>query len=333
MQQLNTIGQFPTYQSAALFARKEAVNLNCTCTVRRVNGGGFDVLRAQVDPINEILRLAINSQILSPGADSGALHHSCLEKGLSPSGWRFMCRHGLASAKAALQPTLAQQVQFKNALRLVEWQAQACLQAPLPEPLAERLVIASGLILDEISKIDPRLGEVGARHLSQLTHPLHRKQFIEQEWVRVLVWMRDQQPQLDKNQWRAGWSAIAKQYALWRNKTPGSGEWSSSISRTKIGSWLVEPVDSAYKLTREGIRMKHCVASYADRCLSGEYRVFSVSNAETRKPLATIGFDRDDDEWGLDQIKGKCNQKVSPELLVLANEVLRRYRWATRASV
>jgi hypothetical protein len=323
------IGRFEAYSAAAHFARTEAMRRNCCCMVRRNGPGRFDVVAYQSPPIKDLLLLAIGADLVEENAHFEALRRVCLNAGLSPSGWTFVSQHGINAFEAALQSTLGCAVQFINAVKLIEWQAVAQLPEPLPRQLAEPLMAVMGMLLTNLSQVNPRLAPAALNNWTKLDE-LSRKRFVAQEWVQVLVWMRDHDPQLDKNQWRAGWPAIARKHQRWASRIPNNTEWDSALCEIVIGRWKIRSLDSAIKLAYEGLSMQHCVASYADQCRDGTYRVFSVTKIGTTKPAATIGIEFESQTWQLDQVKGKSNATPPSIITKVAHLFVKKYQHADR---
>lgn len=66
--------------------------------------------------------------------------------------------------------------------------------------------------------------------------------------------------------------------------------------------------------------MSHCLASYAGRCLRGEYAAFSIT--QDGKPVATLGMEADMEEAEFDQLQGHGNGAVDP---VIHDVVMERF--------
>ena len=87
--------------------------------------------------------------------------------------------------------------------------------------------------------------------------------------------------------------------------------------------WVVKQLCTLHALTNEGRKMKHCVASYAYKCINNECGIFNVScfdkSATTTDSAATIEVSS---RYEIVQIKGKCNSAVSSKVLSVVR------RWA-----
>lgn len=247
---------------------------------------------------------------------------------MNPADWRFLHRHGNKAYRAAIYTSVSIPVNFENALCFVAWQVQGGLSVPLPRRLGEKYLLAMGLVLEFEHVIDPRLARLAYLHWQTLNSASLKEEFVEKQWVQVLVWMRDHSPQLDNNQWRAGWPVIWRKYEQWKQLHQAEDEWDSALGELSLGEWQIVPLTCSYEVALEGMAMKNCVATYAADCLLGEYRLFSIQLAETGQRLATIGLEKQGESWGLEQVKGKHNECATREIRDAALVVSQKYNLA-----
>lgn len=124
--------------------------------------------------------------------------------------------------------------------------------------------------------------------------------------------------------------------------------WDSSLLSAEIGPYVFVALTDSGALKAEGRRMQHCVATYIDICRMNAARIFSVRDAISGQPVATLSLIWIDDYWRIDQLKGLRNAEVAihqaiyfdgeetvidiemTELYFAAQELLLRYRraWA-----
>lgn len=72
----------------------------------------------------------------------------------------------------------------------------------------------------------------------------------------------------------------------------------------------IVPVSNKKDLVTEGIDRHHCISSYHDRILAGDYYVYRISHPES----ATLGITKTQNKlWKIDEIKTKFNGKPSDE--------------------
>lgn len=241
-------------------------------------------------PLKHFRDLAIVSGAISKQDDMGLLREVCRKRGLKKAGWRFLNRYGKDAYTAVFSMVENAENIFEMALIYVIWQCRGGLGKPLAYELGKRLIACLGNFYDPDLNIDPRIARVANDYWGKLADPAERYFFSQEEWMRVINWMRDEQPVFDRNQWRSGWRAIYRCYQKWYKFNSDRNTWKSILPGFEQGDFRVWPLTSSYDLAQEGYRMRHCVASYARRCLAGKYRLFSVSEISSERPLATIGI-------------------------------------------
>lgn len=145
--------------------------------------------------------------------------------------------------------------------------------------------------------------------------------------VRMAIdWLDGDHPDPDANQRRAGWSWIAaraREHAAEREKAR-LAPWKVPLGEIRAGGHLVVPIACAAELAKEAQAMKNCLADYEDECARGEMLVFSVRDAQSGKRLACFSTVRDEesDAWALQQLAGKLNAPVGPQMELVAAHVL-----------
>ncbi len=72
------------------------------------------------------------------------------------------------------------------------------------------------------------------------------------------------------------------------------------------GTTDIVPLRTPEEVVEEGRIMRHCVASYLHRVAAGNYFIYRV----THPVRATLGIERDQDQWVVDQIQGEKNSHV-----------------------
>jgi uncharacterized protein YifE (UPF0438 family) len=276
-------------------------------------------------PLNNFRELAIAYDLIGANDDMGVLRTACLSSGLSKADWRFLNRYG-ENAYAAVIPTTDDDLQLlETILFYINWQCSSGLKEPLADELGERFIscMYDAYILER--KIDPRIAKVADDHWNKLADPAERKTFAIDEWVHVLIWMRDEQPRFDRNQWRAGWEAIRRRYQKWKTLNKSRIAWHSILPSFDQDGLRVQPLTSSYDLAQEGGRMKNCVGTYTKQCISGNYRLFSISEKSSERPLATASILKEGEYWKIDQIKGKFNRTPETRAARLGRVILKKY--------
>lgn len=146
---------------------------------------------------------------------------------------------------------------------------------------------------------------------------------------------------LDSNQRKAGWDWFIRQQREWhetlnlreRQKLKDKTKhefWDSLLEEIIIDNYKIVSIVDSYSLIDEGKDMHHCVATYADRCLKGLSRIFSVRDLNDNK-LATLELTNSNDkEWVVNQCRGLSNQNVSKELELICKKVAEKYSVAAK---
>lgn len=276
-------------------------------------------------PLNHFRDLAIASEVITEKDDMGVLRNVCLKSGMTKAGWRFMNRHGKDAYVAILPLIEGSKNAFEVASVYVNWQCSGGVREPLASELGRRLVICLGGFYDTEMYLDPRVAKVADDHWRKLTSPEKRQQFARKEWMQVITWMRDIRPVFDRNQWRSGWGAIHRNFLKWKKLNPAANTWHSALPAFDRGKFHVQPLTSSYDLAQEAYRMQHCVIIYARSCHAGKYRLFSISEISSGKPLVTIGIRKHGNYWKIDQIKGRLNRDPQAEPAGLGLLIQRKY--------
>jgi len=269
--------------------------------------------------------LAIAHGTIKENDDMGVLREACYKQGLKKAAWRFLNRHGKEAYSAMLPMLEDSESTFEIILFYVVWQVRGGLREPLAGELGERIFVCMGGILGLDLKIDARIARVANAYWKKLTGPIERKIFAREEWTRVINWMLEEQPVFDRNQWRAGWCTIHRNYQTWKRLNPDKNTWTSILPAFEQDGLRVQPLTSSYDLAQEGYKMRHCVALYAYRCLADEYRLFSISETSSGQALVTIGILKQDNYWKIDQIKGRFNQVPEARAARLGLVIQRKY--------
>jgi hypothetical protein len=277
-------------------------------------GEGPEIGPVTINPLQHLYELAVSSGRINAHSGISRLRASCLSCGLSKAGWRFLCRHGRAGYEAVLGAFENPEMQMECVIFYTEWQVKAAMPQPLPFELGERLIVATGHIFDADFEIDPRLGRAVLKHWHTLKAPSQRGTFVRGEWVKILNWFGEERPELDSNQWRSGWKLIQRKYKQWKLRKPHSVSWVSKVRAFDHDRFHIRPLTSAHDLAEEGFRMKHCAATYTSQCRSNNYRLFSISDKSSGKPIATVGLERCNGRWRADQVKGKLN-RIPPDFV------------------
>lgn len=105
--------------------------------------------------------------------------------------------------------------------------------------------------------------------------------------------------------------------------------WDSLLPAYESAGLRVIPLTDSLMLAREGMEMRHCVASYARDCARGDTRIFALEDVDTGE-RATLEIRRRAWVWFAGQVKGPCNAEVTSLLRAAGDRVASRYTSAQR---
>jgi len=105
--------------------------------------------------------------------------------------------------------------------------------------------------------------------------------------------------------------------------------WDSALPAYESAGLRVVPLTDSLMLAREGMEMRHCVASYSRDCARGDTRIFALEDVDTGE-RATLELRRRAWVWFAGQIKGPCNAEVSSRMRVAADRLAGRYTAAAQ---
>lgn len=274
--------------------------------------------------------LAVKSKKGRPILDVSHVRSRFLEYGLSPAGWRYLLKVGETGFQAVMDSGISESSSFSMAIGLIEWQCRTGMEEPLPQDLAIAFINFAALAMLEGSNIaelvDPRIAKTAMVHYGTLGQEKERAEFVEKDWLEVLIWLRNTQAPIEKNQWRSGWPCIWRKYETWLLGRDTTAEWDSRVKEVSISGSKVVPLTSSRELCLEGIKMHNCVSTYAKSCRADTYRIFSIREEKTNKRIATVGLRFSDRFWKLDQVKGKNNRDVSSSVKTMAKSLAKFYQ-------
>lgn len=105
--------------------------------------------------------------------------------------------------------------------------------------------------------------------------------------------------------------------------------WHSALPAYETALLRAVPLTDSLMLAREGMEMRHCVASYARDCARGDTRIFALEDTESGE-RATLELRRRAWVWFAGQLKGPCNAEVSSRLRAAADRLAARYTAAAQ---
>lgn len=91
---------------------------------------------------------------------------------------------------------------------------------------------------------------------------------------------------------------------------PFKKRWTSPLPHIRIDAFDIMPLTSFSMLKSEGYNMNNCCKDYAPLCAEGTYLLFSIRDHAGER-LATMGVEKVDDHYHLDQCFGPSNSNVT----------------------
>lgn len=130
----------------------------------------------------------------------------------------------------------------------------------------------------------------------------------------------------------ASWASIVRRQQRWHQmiilRNPEFLlHWHSAVPAHEAAGYRVVPLTDSLMLAREGMEMRHCVASYARDCAAGHTRIFAFESGACGE-RATVELRRRAARWYAGQVKGPCNAEVSPGMRMAAERLASRYAHA-----
>lgn len=294
-------------------------------------------------------------------------------KGLTNAGWRYLIK---------LKPSYTYRLMFGNELDkevipTLNWLAAIGVvpRFSIIKPLMRNLRLAAKT---------PSLTAMMRVGLREAEKVKGVKNFYDHQFMHVLDWMtrggaggeleeecfrrvrggvNQTNVVLDANQKKASWAWFMRQQQAWHNITAerqkakvAQQTWESALPTLELRGYEVVPLNSSHDLLDEGREMHHCVGSYANNCLTGRSRIFSIRKEGVKiatleivltkrfdqenvgfvpgdyeeKLLATAMMVPSSVKWEVNQVRGHCNAEVAEPVKNLAKEIAKRYTKATK---
>ena len=91
----------------------------------------------------------------------------------------------------------------------------------------------------------------------------------------------------------------------------GPLNWDPIVQQVDCGHYQAHALNNLDELIQEGLRMNHCVATYAPRCASGTSRIYSLRNQDNSR-AATVELQLHQDRWISLQAQARHNAPLPP---------------------
>jgi hypothetical protein len=180
-----------------------------------------------------------------------------------------------------------------------------------------------------------RLMRLLIREARERTRRRQSLRFLRDDAGYVIDWWLDEstrgRPLIGHN---ATYTSLIRRQQRWHQlmvlKSPEYLQmWQSALPAYENAALRAVPLTDTLMLAREGMEMRHCVASYAKDCARGDTRIFALEDTETGE-RATLELRRRAWVWFAGQLKGPCNAEASPRLRAAAERLAARYTAAAQ---
>jgi len=139
----------------------------------------------------------------------------------------------------------------------------------------------------------------------------------------------------DKN---STWASLKRRAAQWHREIwqrlmaeSENSAWESLLGPLEISGIKIKPLVTGLDLYNEGREMRHCVVSYAPRCVNEGHRVFSLTGPDGRRSTLSLR-PSSSGAYALDQHKGPENTPVGRAAARAALEICRLYNRKQKAA-
>ena len=275
-----------------------------------------------------VLTLAIKSGKLEFEADPvKELKRAFLADGVSEAGWKYLCRYSSRIFKPIWNSSYHSD--WNTVVDYLIFLEKAYFPAP-PSPLVFEILMTCSIYTDMYWKTLP--GQFVSLLLNEADEYRGKKDLtrLKDEAAQVLLWADKEGWGLNKQQYRAGWGALYRRVDKWffewcQVQSADDKPWEPVIESFVCGGFLVEPLTSEQELIEEGIKMRNCVADFADSCREEDAHILSVRNFKTGKRTATIVIEWSADliEWTLYDVLGVANSTVTQKIKNIADIVVK----------
>ena len=265
-----------------------------------------------------------------------ALKDALRRDGFSEATWRYVAKHGSRLFRTPWGISTNTHP-FHAAAIYLSMLETAGLPPPPPPVVAKALLHGYNSnrgkkvqLVDEFHEnINPLVMRTALHEADRKRQECDLVNFTE-TFLGVCWWAEDPYLELDKNQVKAGWPWMVKQWEIAENEKAiaeagNAVHWATRLTGFWIGQWLVLPISSSLDLLQEARAMRNCLADFQPNCEAGEVEIYSVRDAVTRKRKACIGirFDMAGSPYIFD-VRGFANTPPSGDIHHIANIILRR---------
>jgi hypothetical protein len=275
------------------------------------------------------------------GAARAELLHASSYGRFAKRDWKWLSHQPNSTVRSLLAPAAEDKVASISSLgaRLF-----ATAQVTRPPAVMIRLAMPGGALARALEVVretanDSRLDDL-ARLVRLATTEWRRRavqgqslRFMRDDLAYLIDWWIDLAREgADLIPHNAGWASLVRRQQRWHQmiilRNPEFLlHWQSAVPAHEAAGYRVVPLTDSLMLAREGMEMRHCVASYARDCAAGHTRIFAFESSACGE-RATVELRRRATHWFAGQVKGPCNADVSPGMRMAADRLASRYAHA-----
>ncbi len=242
------------------------------------------------------------------GTDTGrepvaALRHALVSRGLSPQGWRLLCRDSEGPRRLVREPWLWDHDPAKPLIAGVELHIRLGLHRAVPKEFAAAIDLdlcdypAASLATNRIP--EPLL-RIVAREAMRVEASGQIVAWLNGPWDRFTEWQAAH-PDLvpDSNQVRAGWPWLQQKIGAWfdaveRGRITSPLRWNFPARDISSESFVAVALERPGDLWEEGKAMSHCVGDMGHRADDGKSLFYSIRERDSGRRIATLEIARAD---------------------------------------
>lgn len=275
------------------------------------------------------------------GAARAELMHAAGQGRLAKRDWKWLSHQSNSTVRALLESAAMDDAATTASLGI---RLFAAARVTRPPAVVIRLAMPGGAIaraLDVVKETgdESRLDDLA--RLVRLAIAEWRRRAIQGQSLRFMRddlgylidwWIDLAREGADLIPQNAGWASLVRRQQRWHQmiilRNPEFLlHWRSAVPAHEAAGYRVVPLTDSLMLAREGMEMRHCVASYARDCAAGHTRIFAFESTACGE-RATVELRRRAAHWYAGQVKGSCNADVSPGMRMAAERLASRYTHA-----
>ena len=228
---------------------------------------------------------------------------------------------------------------------VIENIVKANIQAKVPVVAWTSLLVYAGVFVGLGVHVAPqRIYRAFINHCAQLWQDkgfIEVKRFVRREvdFVSMYDWLRAEGLAMGHPHKNATWESLKRHSRDWHQRVAlvdfehhhDNRSWQSAIEAMNIDGHEIIPLTSHYALHVEGREMHHCINDYADLCVHGKYRAFSIKDAQGMRSTLGLklaqpsGTRKPKSQWVIEQHRAHFNDPIEQSHQAIGHKVMKLY--------